>query len=181
MVRAPATPAMARPGPDNVWMARLLRRAKRLGDEGEIPVAAVVLDESGRAIGWGVNRRERDHDPLGHAELQALSHAARLRQDWRFNGCSLLVTLEPCPMCAGALVQARMGRVVFAAGDPKRGALGGCLNLAIDASAHHSMEVVGGIEAEAAKEQLESWFRRRRQQARPKPGYGRPAAPAPAD
>jgi tRNA(adenine34) deaminase len=71
--------------------------------------------------------------------------------------------------------------VVFAAGDPKRGALGGCLNLAIDASAHHSMEVVGGIEAQAAKKQLESWFRRRRQQARPQPGFGRQAAPALTD
>ena len=158
------------PYSDSLWMARLLRRAERVGNAGEIPVAAVVLDDCGRAIGWGVNRRERDQDPLGHAELQALSQAARLRQDWRFNSCTLLVTLEPCPMCAGALVQARMGRVVFGAADPKRGALGGCLNLALDASAHHHMVVVGGVEAHAAKEQLERWFRRRRRQARPLPG-----------
>ena len=162
-------------------MARLLRRAERVGDEGEIPVAAVVLDGSGRAIGWGVNRRERDQDPLGHAELQALTQAARLRQDWRFNRCTLLVTLEPCPLCAGALVQARMGRVVFAAADPKRGALGGCLNLALDASAHHAMAVLGGIEGPAAKEQLERWFRRRRRQAGRSPGSGKPAVPAPTD
>ena len=165
----------------NLWMGRLLRLAQRVGMEGEVPVAAVILDERGMAIGWGSNVRHRQQDPLGHAELVALRQAAALRGDWRFNGCSLLVTLEPCPMCAGALVQARMGRVVFAAGDPKRGALGGCLNLADDASAHHAMAVVGGIEAQAAKEQLERWFRRRRQQARPKPGFGRPAAPAPAD
>ena len=161
-------------------MRRLLRRAERVGDEGEIPVAAVVLDGAGRAIGWGVNRRERDQDPLGHAELQALSQAARLLQDWRFNHCTLLVTLEPCPMCAGALVQARMGRVVFGAGDPKRGALGGCLNLALDASAHHTMAVLGGLEGPAAQEQLQRWFRRRRQQARPRPGSGTQAVPAPA-
>ena len=160
-------------------MRRLLRRAERVGDEGEIPVAAVVLDGAGRAIGWGVNRRERDQDPLGHAELQALSQAARLLQDWRFNHCTLLVTLEPCPMCAGALVQARMGRVVFGAGDPKRGALGGCLNLALDASAHHTMAVLGGLEGPAAQEQLQRWFRRRRQQARPRPGSGTQAVPAP--
>ena len=160
-------------------MRRLLRRAERVGDEGEIPVAAVVLDGAGRAIGWGVNRRERDQDPLGHAELQALSQAARLLQDWRFNQCTLLVTLEPCPMCAGALVQARMGRVVFGAGDPKRGALGGCLNLALDASAHHTMAVLGGLEGPAAQEQLQRWFRRRRQQARPRTGSGTQAVPAP--
>lgn len=161
------------------WMGRLLRRAERVGEAGEIPVAAVVLDERGRAIGWGSNRRERDQQPLAHAELVALQQAARLRQDWRFNGCTLLVTLEPCPMCAGALVQARMGRVVFGAGDPKRGALGGCLNLAADASAHHHMVVTGGVLAEACGAQLEGWFRRRRRQRR-EPPSGRPAAPAPA-
>jgi len=150
-------------------MRRLLRRAERVGDEGEIPVAAVVLDGAGRAIGWGVNRRERDQDPLGHAELQALSQAARLLQDWRFNHCTLLVTLEPCPMCAGALIQARMGRVVFAAADPKRGALGGCLDLARHPSAHHAMEVVALVREPEARRQLEAWFRERRgQDSRPK-------------
>lgn len=84
-------------------------------------MAAVVLDGEGKAVGWGSNRRHRQQDPLGHAELVALERAARLRGSWRFNDCTLVVTLEPCPMCAGALVQARMGRVVFGAGDPKRG------------------------------------------------------------
>lgn len=147
-------------------MERLLRRAEAVGAEGEIPVAAVVLDGRGRAIGWGSNRRERDQQPLGHAELVALQQAARLRADWRFNDCTLLVTLEPCPMCAGALVQARMGRVVFGASDPKRGALGGCLDLSRDPSAHHHMLVMGGSRAEACSAQLEAWFRRRRQRRR---------------
>ncbi len=147
-------------------MERLLRRAEAVGAEGEIPVAAVVLDGQGRAIGWGSNRRERDQQPLGHAELVALQQAARLRGDWRFNDCTLLVTLEPCPMCAGALVQARMGRVVFGAADPKRGALGGCLDLSSDPSAHHHMLVMGGSRAEACSAQLEAWFRRRRQRRR---------------
>ena len=147
----------------DAWMERLLRRAEAVGAEGEIPVAAVVLDGRGRAIGWGSNRRERDQQPLGHAELVALQQAARLRADWRFNDCTLLVTLEPCPMCAGALVQARMGRVVFGAADPKRGALGGCLDLSSDPSAHHHMLVMGGSRAEACSAQLEAWFRRRRQ------------------
>lgn len=147
----------------DAWMERLLRRAEAVGAEGEIPVAAVVLDGQGRAIGWGSNRRERDQQPLGHAELVALQQAARLRADWRFNDCTLLVTLEPCPMCAGALIQARVGRVVFGADDPKRGALGGCLDLATDPSAHHTMQVTGGVLALQASQQLSDWFRLRRQ------------------
>jgi tRNA(adenine34) deaminase len=143
-------------------MARLLRLAERIGDSGEVPVAAAVLDSRGRCLGWGSNRRHREQDPLGHAELVALGQAARCLGDWRFNDCTLLVTLEPCPMCAGALVQARMGRVVFGAGDPKRGGLGGCLNLAEDHSAHHHMEVVGGVMAMEARKQLKHWFRQRR-------------------
>jgi len=144
------------------WMARLLRRAATVGDDGEVPVAAVVLDARGRSIGWGSNRRHRRQDPLGHAELVALHQAAGLRGSWRFNDCSLLVTLEPCPMCAGALVQARMGRVVFGCVDPKRGALGGCLDLSRHSSAHHRMEVVGGVCQEEGRRLLESWFQRRR-------------------
>lgn len=171
---APSRPELA-----SFWMQRLLRRAAAVGAEGEIPVAAVVLDRQGRAIGWGINRRERDQQPLGHAELQALQQAARLRGDWRFNDCTLLVTLEPCPMCAGALVQARMGTVLFGASDPKRGALGGTLNLAEHSSAHHHMRVMGGICAQACSQQLARWFRQRRRQ-RKEMRCGMPAAPAPA-
>lgn len=177
-----SAPLVSGPGDsrsDGLWMERLLRRAALVGEAGEIPVAAVVLNERGQAIGWGSNRRETDQQPLAHAELVALQQAARLRQDWRFNGCTLVVTLEPCPMCAGALVQARMGRVVFGAADPKRGALGGCLNLALDPSAHHHMLVTGGVLAERCSAQLEAWFRRRRRLRRG-PSPGTPAAPAPA-
>ncbi|MFM7169741.1 MAG: nucleoside deaminase [Cyanobium sp.] len=150
-----------------LWMARLLRRAACAGALGEVPVAAVVLDETGRAVGWGSNRRHHEQDPLGHAELVALRQAASVLGTWRFNGCTLLVTLEPCPMCAGALIQARMGTVVFAAGDPKRGALGGCLNLATDPSAHHHLTVISGVMGPEAEEQLRTWFRRRRRRLGP--------------
>lgn len=153
------------------WMDLLLRRSDAAGQAGEIPVAAVVLDPTGRCIGWGTNRRHRRQDPLGHAELVALRQAAALQGGWRFNGCTLVVTLEPCPMCAAALVQARMGRVVFAAADLKRGALGGCLDLARHPSAHHAMEVVGLLREPEARRQLEAWFRARRgQDSRPKGG-----------
>lgn len=165
---------------ETLWMQRLLRRAAAVGAEGEIPVAAVVLDHQGRAVGWGSNRREQDQHPLGHAELVALQQAARLRGDWRFNDCTVLVTLEPCPMCAGALVQARVGRVVFGAGDPKRGGLGGVLDLSRNPSAHHHMLVQAGVEAEACAAQLERWFKQRRRRQREQ-RCGTLAAPAPAD
>jgi tRNA(adenine34) deaminase len=165
-------------------MERLLRLAHRAGEIGEVPVAAVVLDADGRCLGWGTNQRQTRQDPLGHAELVALRQAAALRAEWRFNDSTLLVTLEPCPMCAGALIQARMGTVVFAAADPKRGALGGCLDLASDPSAHHPMVVEGGLLAQDAQSLLAGWFRQRRRQQR-FDRWGaqseRPEAPFPAD
>jgi len=103
---------------------------------------------------------------MGHAELVALRQASKLRGDWRFNGCTLIVTLEPCTMCAAALVQARMGRVVFAARDPKRGGLGGTIDLSDHPSAHHRMTVVAGVMEEEARVQLETWFRQRRRRNR---------------
>ena len=144
------------------WMDVLLQRAEVTGAEGEVPVAAVILDAQGRAIGHGRNRRQNHMDPLGHAELVALRQAAVVLGDWRFNACTLIVTLEPCPMCAGALVQALMGTVVYGAKDPKRGGLGGSLDLSTHASAHHHMDVVRGVLEPEAREQLERWFRQRR-------------------
>jgi tRNA(adenine34) deaminase len=163
-----------------IWMERLLRHAARVGESGEIPVAAVLLDERGRGIAWGSNRRHREADPLGHAELVCLARGAALRGDWRLNGCTLLVTLEPCPMCAGALVQARVGTVVYGAPDPKRGALGSCLDLSRHPSAHHHMRVVAGLKGEEAQRLLSDWFRRRRSQ-RDAPAFGTAAAPSRAD
>lgn len=147
-------------------MKRLLNRAALLGEQGEVPVAAVILDEKGRCIGHGSNTRERDRDPLGHAELVALRQASKLRGDWRFNDCTLIVTLEPCTMCAAALVQARMGRVVFAAFDRKRGGLGGTIDLSSHPSAHHQMLVVAGVMETEARLQMKSWFKQRRQRNR---------------
>ncbi len=156
-----------------LWMDRLLRRARSVGALGEIPVAAALLDGGGRCLGWGSNRRHRQGDPLGHAELLALRQAAASRGDWRFNDCTLIVTLEPCPMCAGALIQARVGRVIYGAADPKRGALGGSLDLSRHASAHHHMRVVAGVRGECAGRQLEEWFRLRRIGSGPRRAEGR--------
>ena len=146
-------------------MERLISRSQRVGTLGEVPVSAVVLDANGRCIGHGSNCRNRTSNPIGHAELIALRQAAWIRGDWRFNDCTLIVTLEPCPMCAGALTQARMGQVIYGARDPKRGGLGGTIDLSNHASAHHHMVVKGGIMEEVARKQLESWFKQRRQRS----------------
>ena len=146
----------------NNWMKRLLFKAKLIGEGGEVPIAALILDKKGRCIGYGGNRRETLKDPLGHAELVALRQASWINNDWRFNDCTLIVNLEPCPMCAGALIQARMGQVIFGASDKKRGALGGVLDLSKDKSAHHHMIVKSGILSEAANKELKEWFKRHR-------------------
>ena len=143
-------------------MSRLLSRAKTIGLLGEVPVSAVIIDNCGHCIGHGSNARESSKDPLAHAEIIALQQAALIRNNWRFNDCTLIVTLEPCPMCAGALIQARMGQVIFGTSDLKRGALGGTFDLSKHKSAHHHMLVKGGVMAKEAKNQLEEWFRLRR-------------------
>mgnify|MGYP001211544287 CR=1 FL=1 len=148
------------------WMRRLINRAESIGNQDEVPVAAVILNEFGQSIGHGSNCRNRTSDPLGHAEIIALRQASWLKGDWRFNECTLLVTLEPCHMCAAALIQARMGKVIFAAKDPKRGGLGGSIDLSVLRSAHHRMIVQGGILEKEARTQLEDWFRKKRKYRR---------------
>jgi len=148
------------------WMKRLLHKAKLVGEKGEVPIAAVILDNKGRCIGYGENRRETMKDPLGHAELVALKQASWIKNDWRFNECTLIVNLEPCPMCAGALIQARMGKIIYGSHDPKRGALGGSINLANHKSAHHNMIIEKGLMAEESKKIIVNWFKDKRFLAR---------------
>ena len=144
------------------WMTRLLSKAKIIGERGEVPIAAIVLDNKGRCIGYGGNRRETMKDPLGHAELVALRQASWINNDWRFNECTLIVNLEPCPMCAGALIQARMGKIIFGCKDPKRGALGGTINLAEHKSAHHNMLIEGGVMEKESSKIIVDWFKHKR-------------------
>ena len=144
------------------WMTRLFTKANLVGERGEVPIAAVILDKRGRCIGYGGNRRETMKDPLGHAELIALRQASLIKNDWRFNDCTLIVNLEPCPMCAGALIQARMGSVIYGSEDPKRGALGGTMNLAEHKSAHHNMLIEKGVMEEESKKIITDWFKHKR-------------------
>ena len=112
---------------------------------GDVPIGAVVVDSDGTVIGRGRNRREADGDPTAHAEVLALRDAAAERGEWRLDGCTLVVTLEPCTMCAGAAVLARVDRVVFGADDPKAGAVGSLWDVVRDRRLNHRPEVVGGV------------------------------------
>jgi tRNA(adenine34) deaminase len=143
-------------------MALALEEAALAAEAGEVPVGAVVLDADGEVVARRHNERERGRDPLAHAELLAIADAARVLGDWRLVGTTMVVTLEPCPMCAGALVNARVGRVVFGAADPKAGACGTLYNICADPRLNHEVEVVGGVEADACGQVLKAFFAARR-------------------
>ena len=128
----------------------------------DVPVGAIVVDPAGVVIGRGHNVREALGDPTGHAEVVALRDAATARGRWRLDGCTLVVTLEPCVMCAGAAMAARLERVVFGAWDPKAGACGSVWDLTRDPLATHTVEVVGGVRAEEAAALLVDFFDGRR-------------------
>jgi tRNA(adenine34) deaminase len=147
------------------WMEEAFALAEEAGAEGEIPVGAVVVDRNGAIIGRGRNRRESG-DPLGHAELYAIAEAARATGDWRLEGTTMVVTLEPCAMCAGALVNARIDRLIFAAFDPKAGFCGSLGNLAQDPRLNHRLEVTGGFEEQRSRDLLQRFFRNLRTRER---------------
>ena len=143
-------------------MQRALALAAEASAAGEIPVGAVVLDESGLIVAEGRNNREATHDPTGHAEVEALRGAAASAGSWNLDGHTLVVTLEPCIMCAGAILQARIGRVVFGAWDDKAGAAGSMYDVLRDRRLPYRAEVVGGVEADAATALLRDFFEQRR-------------------
>lgn len=148
--------------PDRAAMRRALQLAQEAAMLGEVPVGAVVLDASGAPIGEGRNTREQTHDPTGHAEIEALRQAAASVGAWNLGGCTLVVTLEPCLMCAGAVLQARIDRVVFGAWDDKAGAAGSAYDVLRDRRLPYRTEVIGGIEADASAVLLRDFFEARR-------------------
>lgn len=147
---------------DAAWMAVALAEARIAEREGEVPVGAVVVNAAGLLVARRHNERERLGDPTAHAEMLALRDGAASEGTWRLTGATLLVTLEPCPMCAGALVAARVARVVFGAADPKAGACGTLYNLCADPRLNHELEVVPGVAGEEAAMLLSSFFASRR-------------------
>ncbi len=146
---------------DQAWMAEALILAKRAGLEGEVPIGAVVVRD-GEIVGRGWNRNIGLNDPSAHAEIMALRDAGNTLGNHRLVGCSLYVTLEPCPMCVGAMIHARLERVVFGANDPKTGAAGGMFDLLGDPAHNHVVEVAGGCLAEECSALLKDFFRQRR-------------------
>jgi tRNA(adenine34) deaminase len=147
---------------DDLAMQRALGLAADAAAASEIPVGAVVVDPAGRIIAEGRNTREATHDPTGHAEIEALRRAAASVGSWNLEGHTLVVTLEPCIMCAGAILQARIGRVVFGAWDDKAGAAGSMYDVLRDRRLPYRAEVVGGIEEDAATALLRTFFEQRR-------------------
>ena len=141
-----------------VWMDRAIALAKQAGAMGEIPVGAVIVNDSGEEIATGVNRKELDRDPTGHAEIVAIRAAAQVLGDWHLTGCTLYVTLEPCPMCAGAILQARISTLVYGADDPKTGAIRTVANLPDSPVSFHKLEAIGGIREQECQELLQIWF-----------------------
>lgn len=146
---------------DDDAMALALAEAAAAPAHGDVPVGAVVLD-GGAVVARRHNERERTGDPTAHAELLALRDAAAARGSWRLDGTTLVVTLEPCPMCAGALVAARVGRLVFGAADPRAGACGSLYNLCADPRLNHEVAVTAGVRAAEAAALLRSFFAARR-------------------
>jgi len=139
-------------------MLAALAEARAALATSDVPIGAVVVDEAGTVLATGRNAREADADPTGHAEVLALRTAARGRDSWRLDGCTLVVTLEPCTMCAGAAVLSRVDRVVFGAWDPKAGAVGSLWDVVRDRRLNHRPEVVAGVLADESTALLEEFF-----------------------
>jgi len=152
------------PGESDVrWMRHALALAQRAEHEDdEIPVGALVVDTQGNVVGEGWNRNIAEHDPSAHAEIMAMRQAGRALGNHRLVGCTLYVTLEPCAMCAMAMVHARIARLVYAAPDPKTGAAGSVFDLIADPRHNHRVEVQGGVLVDEAGALLTNYFRRKR-------------------
>jgi tRNA(adenine34) deaminase len=151
------------PGVDHdTAMSMAIAEADLAADAGDVPVGAVVLDRNGEVLARRHNEREQRSDPTAHAELLALQDAGAALGEWRLEGCTVVVTLEPCPMCAGALVASRVQRVVFGAFDPKAGACGTLYNLCVDPRLNHEVEVIAGVRGDECSSQLSAFFAGRR-------------------
>ena len=145
------------------WMTEALSLARAAMELGEVPIGCVVVhDPSGRVVGRGHNRRETDRDPTAHAEILAMREAGKALGHWRLVDCTLVVTLEPCPMCAGAVVNARVPRLVYGCDDPKAGAVRTLYQVCNDARLNHRVDVTAGVMSEPCAELLRNFFRQQR-------------------
>ena len=143
-------------------MSRALEVAEAAGNCGEVPVGAVIIDSFENVIAEAGNRKQRDQDPTGHAEIIAIKKATQTLQSWRLENCTLYVTLEPCPMCAGAIVQSGLKLLVYGVDDTKTGAIRTVMNIPDSAASNHRLSVIGGILETNCRQQLQAWFAARR-------------------
>lgn len=143
------------------YMSLALALAREAFDEGEIPVGCVIADKQGNIIGRGRNRREESHDATSHAELEAIREACRTTGDWRLGGCTIYVTLEPCPMCAGGIINSRIPTVVFGAKDENTGSCGSVINL-FEERYGHKPAIYGGVRAAESAQLLKDFFQNKR-------------------
>ncbi len=147
------------------WMTKARSLAQTAGEKGEIPVGAIIVDGKGILIAQAANQKETDQDPTAHAEILAIKLASQVKQSWRLDDCTLYVSLEPCPMCAGAIVQSRIKLLVFGADDPKTGAVQTVINIPDSAASNHKLAVLGGVESAACCQQLQTWFAKKREKS----------------
>lgn len=146
---------------DERFMRMAIDQAFMAEENGDVPIGCVIVHQ-GRVIAKGCNQRELLHDPTAHAEIIALTQAAEYIGNWRLEGCTIYVTLEPCPMCAGALVLGRLDRLVYGTDDPKTGAVKSLYNIVQDPRLNHRLEVTSGVLQDDCRSQLQEFFRRRR-------------------
>jgi tRNA(adenine34) deaminase len=151
---------------DTYWMKAALRLARKAAVLGEVPIAAIVVDDQGSMVSYAINTRERQNTPLGHAELFALHKASQKKGNWRLNDCTLYVTLEPCVMCAGAIQQSRISRVVYGAKDPKGGAVESLYQVLKDPRLNHLVETSGGVLEDECQTLMSGFFQDKREEKR---------------
>lgn len=145
------------------WMDKALLLAEEAGENGDVPVGAIITDNNNNLVSQASNRKERDKNPTSHAEILVISKASQILKTWHLNNCILYVTLEPCPMCTGAIIQARIGLLVYGADDLKTGTIRTVANLPDSACSNHNLKVIAGIRESACRKQLQSWFENKRQ------------------
>ncbi len=144
------------------WMEKAIALAEEAGFAGDVPVGAIIVNETGNLIAEAANRKERDRDPTAHAEILAIRAASQILNNWHLDRCTLYITLEPCPMCTGAIIHARLSLLVYGVDDPKTGTIRTVANLPDSACSNHRLQVIAGIKESECRQQLQTWFARRR-------------------
>jgi tRNA(adenine34) deaminase len=145
------------------WMQRAIALAEKAGNLGDVPVGAVLTDKKGNLIAESGNKKEQNQDPTAHAEILVIQKASRIINNWHLDQCILYVTLEPCPMCTGAIIHSRLGLLVYGADDPKTGTIRTVFNLPDSACSNHRLPVISGVCETECKRVLQSWFQKKRQ------------------